>query len=170
MAVDVERHATAGEDALVEVRFELRDYREVQGKFDRIVSVGMFEHVGLANFPAFFETVRKLLTDDGERRALAVAGREDALARFTLTRFLDDLRGLYTGFTRTGTGFTQPAQDVLPGRAERRRLHHRLGPRAHQVTEPGGVDAPDRAPTPPSSAWSVRRGAPLVRAGDVSDR
>ncbi len=47
------------------VRFELRDYREVEGRFDRIVSVGMFEHVGLANLAPFFTKVRQLLTDDG---------------------------------------------------------------------------------------------------------
>jgi cyclopropane-fatty-acyl-phospholipid synthase len=46
-------------------RFHLRDYREVTGKFDRIVSVGMFEHVGTAHYPEFFHKVRDLLTDDG---------------------------------------------------------------------------------------------------------
>ena len=47
------------------VRFELRDYRELEGPFDRIVSVGMFEHVGKRNYPEFFARLRKLLTDDG---------------------------------------------------------------------------------------------------------
>ncbi|NEX94271.1 cyclopropane-fatty-acyl-phospholipid synthase family protein [Caulobacter sp. 17J65-9] len=47
------------------VRFELCDYRDVQGPFDRIISVGMFEHVGVPNFPAYFEAVSRLLTDDG---------------------------------------------------------------------------------------------------------
>ena len=47
------------------VRFEYRDYRDVQGPFDRIVSVGMFEAVGIAFFPAYFETIRRLLTPDG---------------------------------------------------------------------------------------------------------
>jgi cyclopropane-fatty-acyl-phospholipid synthase len=46
-------------------RFHLRDYREVSGKFDRIVSVGMFEHVGTAHYAEFFGKVRDLLTDDG---------------------------------------------------------------------------------------------------------
>jgi cyclopropane-fatty-acyl-phospholipid synthase len=45
--------------------FELKDYRKVSGTFDRIVSVGMFEHVGLAFYGAFFQTVRRLLADDG---------------------------------------------------------------------------------------------------------
>jgi cyclopropane-fatty-acyl-phospholipid synthase len=47
------------------VRFHLRDYREETGKYDRIVSVGMFEHVGVPHYRAFFEKLRDLLTDDG---------------------------------------------------------------------------------------------------------
>ena len=45
--------------------FRLTDYRDVTGKFDRIVSVGMFEHVGRPNYQAFFDTVAERLTDDG---------------------------------------------------------------------------------------------------------
>ena len=47
------------------VKFELIDYRAVTGKFDRIVSVGMFEHVGPGHFRAFFAKCRALLADDG---------------------------------------------------------------------------------------------------------
>ncbi|MCB1377763.1 MAG: class I SAM-dependent methyltransferase [Alphaproteobacteria bacterium] len=47
------------------VRFELMDYRAVTGQFDRIVSVGMFEHVGINHFGEFFGKVSDLLTDDG---------------------------------------------------------------------------------------------------------
>jgi cyclopropane-fatty-acyl-phospholipid synthase len=47
------------------VRFELIDYRRVEGNFDRIVSVGMFEHVGPPNYRAFFRKCRDLLTADG---------------------------------------------------------------------------------------------------------
>jgi len=47
------------------VRFDLCDYREQKGRFDRIVSVGMFEHVGIRQYPKFFETVKDLLTDNG---------------------------------------------------------------------------------------------------------
>jgi cyclopropane-fatty-acyl-phospholipid synthase len=47
------------------VRFELIDYRSVTGQFDRIVSVGMFEHVGPPQYRAFFRKVRELLTPDG---------------------------------------------------------------------------------------------------------
>ncbi len=46
-------------------KFMLKDYRKVQGSFDRIVSVGMFEHVGPQHFDEYFRTIRNLLTDDG---------------------------------------------------------------------------------------------------------
>jgi cyclopropane-fatty-acyl-phospholipid synthase len=47
------------------VTFGLTDFRDVAGKFDRIVSVGMFEHVGTRNFPAFFRQVHDRLEPDG---------------------------------------------------------------------------------------------------------
>ncbi|MFQ5784741.1 MAG: class I SAM-dependent methyltransferase [Alphaproteobacteria bacterium] len=47
------------------VRFHLMDYREITGRFDRIVSVGMFEHVGVMYYGEFFDKVRELLADDG---------------------------------------------------------------------------------------------------------
>jgi len=47
------------------VKFELCDYRDVAGQFDRIVSIGMFEHLGTAHFPIFFRKIRELLKPDG---------------------------------------------------------------------------------------------------------
>lgn len=47
----------------VEIRFQ--DYREVNDKFDRIVSIGMIEHVGYKNYRKYFEIVEKNLKDDG---------------------------------------------------------------------------------------------------------
>ncbi|MDB5682615.1 MAG: cyclopropane-fatty-acyl-phospholipid synthase [Sphingomonas bacterium] len=47
------------------VKFELIDYRKVEGVFDRIVSVGMFEHVGPPRYRAFFAKCRSLLAEDG---------------------------------------------------------------------------------------------------------
>ena len=47
------------------VKFELCDYRNLEGKFDRIVSVGMFEHVGTTHYRSFFAKIGKLLSDDG---------------------------------------------------------------------------------------------------------
>jgi len=46
-------------------KFLLKDYRDVEGPFDRIVSVGMFEHVGRPNYQEYFDGVARLLTDDG---------------------------------------------------------------------------------------------------------
>jgi len=48
-----------------EATFRLIDYREVEGRFDRIVSVGMFEHVGVSFYDTFFGQCAKLLADDG---------------------------------------------------------------------------------------------------------
>ena len=56
--------ATAAELA-DRVRFHLRDYRAEGERYDRIVSVGMFEHVGKRNYVEFFTKLRELLTDDG---------------------------------------------------------------------------------------------------------
>jgi cyclopropane-fatty-acyl-phospholipid synthase len=47
------------------VRFHLRDYREERGRYDRIVSVGMFEHVGINHYQAFFARLKALLAPDG---------------------------------------------------------------------------------------------------------
>ena len=58
-----ENAAAAGVDGLVEFR-EL-DYRALEGRFDRVVSVGMMEHVGIGHFDAYFGKIRSLLADDG---------------------------------------------------------------------------------------------------------
>ena len=58
-----ERAAEAGVSD--RVRFELIDYRRVTGSFDRIVSVGMFEHVGPPQYRTFFRKCRDLLADNG---------------------------------------------------------------------------------------------------------
>jgi cyclopropane-fatty-acyl-phospholipid synthase len=65
-----EQHAIANERAaekgLAErARFNLQDYRDVAGPFDRIVSVGMFEHVGVNHYETFFRKSAQLLADDG---------------------------------------------------------------------------------------------------------
>ncbi len=65
--VATERAAAAG--LAGRVRFHLQDYRQEAaanpGGYDRIVSVGMFEHVGVGHYRSFFETVNRLLTADG---------------------------------------------------------------------------------------------------------
>ena len=47
------------------VKFELIDYRHLEGTFDRIVSIGMFEHVGAAHYEEFYAKCRELLAEDG---------------------------------------------------------------------------------------------------------
>ncbi|MBS9477958.1 SAM-dependent methyltransferase [Ancylobacter radicis] len=56
----------ANERGLAErAAFRLQDYRDTPGPFDRIVSVGMFEHVGVGHYDEYFARVAELLTDDG---------------------------------------------------------------------------------------------------------
>lgn len=47
------------------VSIELRDYRDLNERFDKVVSVGMFEHVGPKNYATYFDTVQRCLKDDG---------------------------------------------------------------------------------------------------------
>ena len=74
------------------VSFELLDYRKLDRRFDRIVSVGMFEHVGVVHYRAFFDTVARCLEPDGVALLHAI-GRSD------------------------GPGFTNPwiAKYIFPG-------------------------------------------------------
>src|SRR5262249_46392089 len=74
LAVARRRAAAAG--LADRVKFELLDYRAAQGHYDRIVSVGMFEHVGVVHYPAFFRKVKELLTEDGVALLHAI-GRSD---------------------------------------------------------------------------------------------
>src|SRR5271168_942201 len=61
-----EARARAAAEGLAErVTFELMDYRSVMQRYDRIVSVGMFEHVGVVHYRAFFDTVARCLEPDG---------------------------------------------------------------------------------------------------------
>ncbi len=65
-----EQHAVANERAAEKglkdrARFRLQDYRDVTGPFDRIVSVGMFEHVGVSHYDTFFQKSAQLLADEG---------------------------------------------------------------------------------------------------------
>ena len=56
---------TEREDVAGRARFHLRDYRDERGVYDRIVSVGMFEHVGVNHYDAFFRRLRDSLAEDG---------------------------------------------------------------------------------------------------------
>lgn len=70
VTLSTEQFATAAQRAETQglagrAKFSLVDYRDVEGPYDRIVSVGMFEHVGRPNFQAYFDQVARLLKDDG---------------------------------------------------------------------------------------------------------
>jgi cyclopropane-fatty-acyl-phospholipid synthase len=58
-------NARAAEKNLTSARFLLQDYRDVTGPFDRIASVGMFEHVGVDFYETYFKHCAELLTEDG---------------------------------------------------------------------------------------------------------
>ena len=61
----IARSRAQAEGLAGQVEFHLMDYRKIEGPFDRIVSVGMFEHVGVPQYQTFFNKVRDLLTEDG---------------------------------------------------------------------------------------------------------
>jgi cyclopropane-fatty-acyl-phospholipid synthase len=63
--LNVSNERTAREGLQRSVRFELKDYRKIGGRFDRIVSVGMFEHVGVNHYATYFRKIRQLLAEDG---------------------------------------------------------------------------------------------------------
>jgi cyclopropane-fatty-acyl-phospholipid synthase len=63
--LETSRRRAAGAGLLDRVGFELEDYRSTAGTFDRIVSVGMFEHVGPPSYDKYFQTCRKLMKEDG---------------------------------------------------------------------------------------------------------
>jgi cyclopropane-fatty-acyl-phospholipid synthase len=70
------RGRAAAEGLEDRVRFEMLDYRAVKGQFDRIVSVGMFEHVGVGFYQTFWDMVARVLAPDGVALIHAI-GRHD---------------------------------------------------------------------------------------------
>jgi cyclopropane-fatty-acyl-phospholipid synthase len=70
VTLSTQQHQISNERAAREglsrsVHFEFMDYRKVVGRFDRIVSVGMFEHVGVTHYGTYFKKVRDLLSENG---------------------------------------------------------------------------------------------------------
>ena len=68
------------------VTLELRDYSRLEGCFDKIASIGMFEHVGIANHPAYFQTINRLLKPGGLYLHHAIALRSKSFERFRRRR------------------------------------------------------------------------------------
>ena len=93
-----------------QVTIALLDYREVQHKYDRVVSVGMFEHVGVPYYRAFFETIAGLLTDDGVALLHSI-GRTDG----------PGMTGAWTRKYIFPGGYVPALSEVLP-RVEQARL------------------------------------------------
>ncbi|MEO0316556.1 MAG: hypothetical protein RL404_233 [Pseudomonadota bacterium] len=84
-----ERVAAAGLSD--KVRIELVDYRDIDGRFDRITSVGMFEHVGLKNLPLYFARMRDLLADDGlaMNHGICTTNTDHSTARYGAGEFIE---------------------------------------------------------------------------------
>ena len=80
-------HAAGLED---QVRIELLDYRDLDTKtlYDRVISVGMFEHIGIKNYPLYFGTVRRVLKPDGLFLNHGITS-ENGWQRTPLTRFMN---------------------------------------------------------------------------------
>jgi cyclopropane-fatty-acyl-phospholipid synthase len=104
-----QRAAEAGRAA--DVRFLMQDYRLAQGQYDRIVSVGMFEHVGVNHFDAYFRRIAELLTEDGVALVHAI-GRADGPG--TTNPWIQ--RYIFPG------GYSPALSEVLPS-IERAGLH-----------------------------------------------
>ncbi len=84
-----ERIRALGLDDRISIR--LLDYRDVDGQFDRITSVGMFEHVGLKNLPLYFSTMRRLLSDEGlaMNHGICTTNTDHATARHGAGEFIE---------------------------------------------------------------------------------
>ncbi len=85
------------------VRIAVQDYREVQGRFDRIVSVGMFEHVGVPQYRRFFDQVSALLAEDGVALLHSIGRRDGPGATGTWLR-----KYIFPG------GYSPALSEVLP--------------------------------------------------------
>lgn len=66
------------------VEFRLCDYRDLDQKFDRVVSVGMFEHVGASNYAEFFAVCRRCLKEDGILLLHCIGNNHDSVSGFDM--------------------------------------------------------------------------------------
>ncbi|GLS30271.1 cyclopropane-fatty-acyl-phospholipid synthase [Mesorhizobium albiziae] len=68
------------------ITIEIKSYADLEGSFDKICSIGMFEHIGIANHAAYFASVRRLLKPDGIYLHHAIAKRSKGSLRKTLRK------------------------------------------------------------------------------------
>jgi cyclopropane-fatty-acyl-phospholipid synthase len=96
------------------VTVELRDYRELEGCYDKIASIGMFEHIGIANYSEYFQKVRSLLQDRGILLNHAIA-RSSKKSKRKAKRIRPErkllLKYIFPGSELTSAGFTQDAME-----------------------------------------------------------
>ncbi|WP_164311405.1 class I SAM-dependent methyltransferase, partial [Streptococcus pneumoniae] len=73
------------------VTVELRDYRDLEGTavFDKVSSIGMFEHVGLANLPAYYAVVQRVLRPGGLFLNHGITHDEEGWSRTVATEFIN---------------------------------------------------------------------------------
>src|SRR5258708_4744074 len=121
------------------VSFSLTDYRDIDGQFDRIVSVGMFEHVGRPNYQAFFDAIAERLTDDGVAlihsigRASGPSTTDRFTAKYIFPRgYIPALShvGVLSRRGRNGLPLRRPHE--LPDPAEQKRRRPADHPRLHR--------------------------------------
>lgn len=87
LALARERVHAQGLASQVELR--LCDYRDMTGEFDKVASVGMFEHVGLKNLPVYFQTVQRLLKPRGLFLNHGITHQEDGWGEALSARFIN---------------------------------------------------------------------------------
>ncbi len=68
------------------ITIDIKSYTELDGKYDKISSIGMFEHIGIANHDAYFKTIKRLLEPDGVYLHHAIAKRTKRSERETLRK------------------------------------------------------------------------------------
>ncbi|MCG8585485.1 MAG: cyclopropane-fatty-acyl-phospholipid synthase family protein [Pirellulales bacterium] len=96
------------------VTVELRDYSLMEGQFDKIASIGMFEHIGVANYPRYFKKVRSLLKNRGILLNHAIARsskRTKKKARYVRPERKLLLKYIFPGSELTSVGFTSDAME-----------------------------------------------------------
>ena len=96
------------------VAFQLHGLPRLEGTFDRIVSVGMFEHVGVGHYDEFFRKVRRLLKDDGVAAAPFDRPLRRARRHQRLDREIHFPRRLHPGAVRSGAGDREEPASTSP--------------------------------------------------------